>query len=69
MQERDAPNHSALASDVERQLGELAQRMVSLADDLEGGFDVRPEEVRRAAERAAAAADAVRFQRIVDGVS
>ena len=62
----DAPDRTALSADVEHQLGELAGTLGWLADDLEAGYAVRPVEAWRAAERASAAVDAVRFVEIVE---
>lgn len=66
MPDGDAPDRTALSAGVEQQLGELADTLGWLADDLEAGHDVRPDEARRAGERAAAAADALRFADIVE---
>lgn len=69
MPDGDAPERTALAADVEQQLDDLAGTLGRLADDLEGGHDVQPAEARRAAERVAAAADALRFADIVEGLA
>ncbi|CAB4955242.1 unannotated protein [freshwater metagenome] len=54
-----------LLLDVEQQLAEFAGTLGRLADDLEGGFDVRPAEVHRVTERATASIGAVRFVQVM----
>lgn len=68
MSDGEAPERTALSADVEQQLEELAGTLDRLADDLEAGHDVRPGEARQAAERVAAATDALRFVELVEGL-
>lgn len=60
----DAPDRSALAADLDRQLSALADTLTWLADDLEADHEVAPSEVQRATDRVAAATDGLRFSQI-----
>lgn len=65
VEREDRQDLAALQLDVERQLAEFAGSLGRLADDLEGGFNVRPIEVHRVAERATASTGALRFVRVL----